>query len=599
MAEVLGIVLGVIPLVISALEHYQDVVDPAVAFFQWRQQLPKVIRELYMAHTSYEQNLRLLLHHKAVDEEHLSEMIENPSSEHWKDSHLVSALQDKLGTAFEPCMSTINEIADLMLSISKCLNIEGTDIPRHQNRWERWRPSSLLPTQPKWDIANPVTLDATGALAAIIIANPPEPNEPKFRTRFHFRQRIEFTMNRKNANNLLKKLDKCNTRLYEFIEKANKLQGQTQAEAPPESKTRSKLKFVASLDCIRGNASKIHGAISSGWCTSHPTHLACLRLERRRGKKTPSRKSSSSAQEVGRKDCFGISLLKGSKLSWIDIELEVDEEDEDVQASSGQRTPTIKIVLPQASTRPTRQSQLPEVTDICYILESMAHPLLGFRLCARKLLGPFRVNTPAPRLSEKCITLQDFLPAIKHEDFPLPDLYLLAVTLVSSILQLSSTPWLRRGWSKQTIQFIRLRDNDAVDIKQPYLGHMQAGRGSVDPFPSNDSSPLVDRCNMLALGILLLEINSGMSIESMRQELNPESGGQENDMADLVTASQWLHKRVEAGRMTRQFSDAITYCLQCYLDHFVSLGNPDFSKAVEERVLEPLECEMQYLYGQK
>jgi len=126
MAEIAGLVLAVVPLLISALEHYEDAVDPYVAFRRWRQQLPKVIRDLYMGHTSYEQNIRLLLD-QSTSNEQLSEMVSDPSCAHWKSEDLVDALQDRLGTAYEPCMSTINEIAGIMAEIAKCLNIDGAD----------------------------------------------------------------------------------------------------------------------------------------------------------------------------------------------------------------------------------------------------------------------------------------------------------------------------------------------------------------------------------------------------------------------------------------------------------------------------------------
>lgn len=126
MAEIAGLVLAVVPLLISALEHYEDAIAPSVAFLRWRQQLPKVIRDLYMGHTSYEQNIRLLLD-QSTSKEQLSEMVSDPNCVHWKSEDLVDALQDRLGTAYEPCMSTINEIAGIMTDIAKCLNIEGAD----------------------------------------------------------------------------------------------------------------------------------------------------------------------------------------------------------------------------------------------------------------------------------------------------------------------------------------------------------------------------------------------------------------------------------------------------------------------------------------
>ena len=130
MAEIVGLVLAAVPLLISALEHYEKAVDPVVAFFRWRQRLPKVIRGLYMENAAYEQNIRLLLSQATSDAE-LSDMINNPNCGGWKSADLEDALKDQLGDAYTPCMSTVKEMAKIMVTIAECLNIKGTDQVSH------------------------------------------------------------------------------------------------------------------------------------------------------------------------------------------------------------------------------------------------------------------------------------------------------------------------------------------------------------------------------------------------------------------------------------------------------------------------------------
>ena len=127
MAEIAGIVLGAVPLLISALEHYEDFVEPTVAFFRWKGQLSMVTRRLLMGHTAYEQNMRLLLK-QAVSNEDFADMIDNPQSDLWKTNALVQDLQSQLGHAYPSSMSTIQEIADIMVCIAANLNIEGSDM---------------------------------------------------------------------------------------------------------------------------------------------------------------------------------------------------------------------------------------------------------------------------------------------------------------------------------------------------------------------------------------------------------------------------------------------------------------------------------------
>lgn len=244
-----------------------------------------------------------------------------------------------------------------------------------------------------------------------------------------------------------------------------------------------------------------------------------------------------------------------------------------------------------------KSSRFPEVSDICSAIESATHPRLGFRVCSSEALtGPYEVQAPPCRLSPNCVPLCDFLPAIRREEFNLRDLYTLAITLVSSTLQLFQTPWLHQPWGKESIQFLRLRDpfGDLVDIRHPYLTQ---SHGQTQGAVTSSRNQHKDGQTMLSLAILLLELNSGTPIEQMQQEKDLGPSGELSDWANFATAKRWLELRLENGRLTRQFADAITYCLQCYVDPRASFRNPDFLKSVEEKVLEPLESEMQYLYG--
>lgn len=59
--EIVGLLLGTIPLVISALEHYDDIIDPTRAFVKFQGELDRAIRELRNQHTLFEQSIEMLL----------------------------------------------------------------------------------------------------------------------------------------------------------------------------------------------------------------------------------------------------------------------------------------------------------------------------------------------------------------------------------------------------------------------------------------------------------------------------------------------------------------------------------------------------------
>lgn len=261
-------------------------------------------------------------------------------------------------------------------------------------------------------------------------------------------------------------------------------------------------------------------------------------------------------------------------------------------------------------------SKASEVIDICSTAHKAAHPLVGFCLDSSETLrGLYEVRSLPRSLVENCSTLGEHISVLKR-DFPLADSYCLAITLVSSILQLAKTPWLDQPWSKQSIMFLRLRnvDENFVDIKHPYLTsehgtcktpsepcktirrHMltlKAGP-SVTKRPAQQERR--DQVNMLALAIMLLEINLGMPIESLRRSEDLGLDGEPNVGMDWFVAQRCLEVQVQRGNLTSGFASAIKYCLKCYVDPFASFDNSEYVKSVEERVLKPLECEIQLLF---
>lgn len=139
MAEIAGLVLGTIPLVIAALEYYETATDKLERFYHWRGQQSMIIRRLGLVSTAYDQNVHLMLMGTGSNDD-LSEMIRNAQSHLWRADTLAEDLQSKLGLAYAPTMSTIGEINDIMIRIAADLNIDGAD----QVKYIRFNVFSLI-----------------------------------------------------------------------------------------------------------------------------------------------------------------------------------------------------------------------------------------------------------------------------------------------------------------------------------------------------------------------------------------------------------------------------------------------------------------------
>ena len=193
---------------------------------------------------------------------------------------------------------------------------------------------------------------------------------------------------------------------------------------------------------------------------------------------------------------------------------------------------------------------------------------------------------------ENAVSLGEML-AKQQASLSKENVYTLSITLVSSLLQLSHTPWLSESWDKADIIFLRAKDGSAssVDVKHPYLTREhKSDNASVithNNYPQNDCSKL------LALGV---QINASQPLESMRLpgDLVPDS--EPNELTEPQAGRRWVLEQKNKGYLTLGFYSAISHCLNCFVDPTANLQNPDFRRAVEEHVLAPLEEEFSFLF---
>lgn len=121
--EVAGLVLGSIPLIISALESYNEGLDPVKSFIRWERELPQYIRKLRNQHVHFAQTTRLLLEPITTEFE-LADMLSEPSGKLWKDKAMSGKLQDKLQESYHAYQSTIADIERIMKKIASKLDLE-------------------------------------------------------------------------------------------------------------------------------------------------------------------------------------------------------------------------------------------------------------------------------------------------------------------------------------------------------------------------------------------------------------------------------------------------------------------------------------------
>lgn len=111
--EVLGVVLGVLPLLVSAAEHYEDICRPFVRYRDFHKGVQRFQSSLSTQRRIYLNSSLLLLRH--ITDKDTATQILNSSAE--MNEELKEALANALGSSGEECMGIIQTINETLQKI--------------------------------------------------------------------------------------------------------------------------------------------------------------------------------------------------------------------------------------------------------------------------------------------------------------------------------------------------------------------------------------------------------------------------------------------------------------------------------------------------
>lgn len=121
--EVAGLVLAVMPLFISAFEHYEEELRGFKRFFRYEQEVCRCRSRLLVQYATLSQTLEYLLT-ELTDKDELDGMITRGYGRLWEDSDMSDKLQQQLGTAYESFCIVLAQIFDDMEQLATVLDIE-------------------------------------------------------------------------------------------------------------------------------------------------------------------------------------------------------------------------------------------------------------------------------------------------------------------------------------------------------------------------------------------------------------------------------------------------------------------------------------------
>lgn len=107
--EVAGVVLGLLPLVITAVEHYADSVQTAKRAIKYKTEMKILKHDLDAEYTVFLDNLERVLD-GLVRAYQLEVLLKDPVSTLWQEDTLNERLQDRLGRSYDVFAHTVNDM---------------------------------------------------------------------------------------------------------------------------------------------------------------------------------------------------------------------------------------------------------------------------------------------------------------------------------------------------------------------------------------------------------------------------------------------------------------------------------------------------------
>lgn len=126
--EVVGLVLGAFPLLISAAEHYKKGFEPLVKWKRFRSEFLKFLNSIAIEKHFYDMMLEHLLISADVQQEDMRLFTTDPHYDGWQRNDTIDKLKIRLGPSFNAFMSTIQDMDELMLDLKSALSLKNGQV---------------------------------------------------------------------------------------------------------------------------------------------------------------------------------------------------------------------------------------------------------------------------------------------------------------------------------------------------------------------------------------------------------------------------------------------------------------------------------------
>ncbi|KAI4115653.1 MAG: hypothetical protein LQ345_003792 [Seirophora villosa] len=605
--EAAGLVLGALPLVIAALQNYNNGLKPLKDFVNYETLINQLVIDLQTQHTLLQCTCEKLLTTLSVTDAEFVCLLEDPASPAWKEDALVHKLEKCFESHYATFISLLNSLAAALKTLAKRIgyDVYGQPLSDYTKKLERY-----------WK---------------------------KFKT----------CLSQEEHKTLIERMQKANNNLQSLVEH------NLQLGTPRSYRQTRKSTYRHVRDC----ADRLHRALCSRWlCDCSAGHYGELQLQQRDSDQPPCFRLTFP---------IAVSPSPEANTIWHETEVKSCPKPTPTVTSATESAPASVQTSSNMSCQPSsnvsagsslqspsatsRKSSLSKLTEHITFKQkkrvSIAEPgmwsavgteapnrvevqQLGVdidNLCSvlrRTQRGSIKVSlgqimhdqtryevvsiSQQDNTNKGASTLHDMLvqsgngPSLlggsaqpTTTSIPGSSTHLtkmarlrLAVILASTVLQLHTTPWLDSGWSGKEIYF----RHGSVDT--PYITRAFTQSGASSMESSEVGWGPIRNHTLFALGVLLLEISFRKPFEHLKSYKREQGVQQQlSEIDDYYVACHLIKDLADEEGQGSGYYEATRTCIRGDFGNRVKepdLANDIYRQAVYEDVILPLEKDLEY-----
>ncbi|OCL11415.1 hypothetical protein AOQ84DRAFT_423587 [Glonium stellatum] len=552
--EIAGAVLGALPILISALEHYREAAKVFDTWWKIRSEYHKCITKMTGHHICYTNSIKQLILPLKADDGEISRLMAEPNGDAWKDPQIAQQLEARLQGSYKLFLEIMQQMNGVIVELGKEL---GLDKPGFQ---KKLKGDKFRSTQ---NIAKSESRFGGASLEYQI-------------------ERMRLSVHKSKRRELFDELQTYNDMLDKLLCGSDKVRD-LQDNRDNQRKAGSGLDKI--LAHFREHAKKLFEALSNAWsCGCWTQHYVKLLLQHRLVPQAEFELLFLFAPDS--------NYPPYALWNWREVDIKMSGEATRSgiasSTSASDATGTIPASAPVYSHSPNHRNTMPSRSAI---RGGSRHS--STRSAPQQAHFHALHDTGTPRISNLCVALTrqclssacfGFLEddteryymytperqALQSTaDIPLEQLlsdnfqppltrrkrYSIALNIVSSYFQLHDSGWLQSAWSKSDISFHRdPNDTNIFQLDRPYIS-----RGfSISAPNAGALNPAIS--TVTSLGIVLLELCFGRPIETHPTRLIfPIGNGLTKAAFDFFAARAWLSGVSEEAGF--EYAGAVEWCL--------------------------------------